>query len=101
LTGAQLACSCAAARECKIIHTATSTLKAGKQAGPGVRDYLELDRSSCLLLNNHGSSTDRRSGHEGADLDLHQIAASKLAIDGQVEKRPVPHPALTVQKEAD
>jgi hypothetical protein len=29
-------------------------------------------------------------GQEIADLDLHQIAASQLAVDREVEQRPVP-----------
>jgi hypothetical protein len=39
--------------------------------------------------------------NQGADLDLHKVAASQLAVDGKVEQCSIPRTTLTIQKEAD
>src|SRR5690606_12718176 len=89
------------AREGEVINRATASLQPGKQARSCVSSDLELDGSACLLLDHHRSRSDGRPSHECADLDLHQIAASKLAVYRKIEKCSVSHPSFSVEEEAD
>src|SRR5690606_31709753 len=101
LTGAQMTIVHYTAWKGVVIDRPAASLKPSKQAGPCVSGDLELDGSACLLLDYHRPSSNGRSRHERADLDLHQIAASKLAVDSQVKKCSVPHPSLSVKEEAN
>jgi hypothetical protein len=53
------------------------------------------------LLNYDRSSEHFPARDEIADLDFHQIAPSKLAIDCEVEERAVPKPVLAIEVEAN
>ena len=67
---------------------------------PGLLGDLELDRPTCLLLNDHGTVSNPAAGTDIIDLQLHKIAAPQLSIDREIEEGEValsmrelrPHP---------
>jgi hypothetical protein len=60
-----------------------------------------LNWSIGLLLDHHCPRSQLTAGDEIADLDLHKIAASQLAVDCEIEQRPVSKPVLSIQVEAN
>ena len=79
-----------------VINCSSPSLKPGKQACPDLGRDLELYWTSSLLLNDHGTSSNFLACHEGPNFDLNEIAASELAIDGEIEQRAVSHSPLSV-----
>jgi hypothetical protein len=90
-----------AARECVVVDGAAAAFEPGEEARSDVGRKIELNRASGLLLNDDRSSSDISPRYKVADLDLHEIAASQLAVDRQVEKRPITKTALPIQEEAN
>lgn len=85
----------------EIIDGATPPQQPCCEARAGVRGNFKLHRSPGLPLNDHRAVADFSSGHEIADLQLNQIAASQLAIDRQVEQGAVSEPLLAIKEESD
>ncbi|EMD82377.1 hypothetical protein C725_2098 [Pacificimonas flava] len=54
-----------------------------------------------LLLDDDGSIANISACDDIADLDLDQVTAAQLAVDGEVEKCFVPQSAFAVEMEAD
>jgi hypothetical protein len=90
-----------AAGECKILQRSTPQLEPFEQAGASIVHQFELNRPAGLLLNDSGSCSNFSITNDIADPDLHQIAASKFTIDGEVKEGPVPDPSMLIEKEAD
>ncbi|HYZ64935.1 MAG TPA: hypothetical protein VE650_20980, partial [Acetobacteraceae bacterium] len=61
----------------------------------------ELDRSARLLLRHRRSRSYPPANGELTDPDLHEVAATQLAVDGKVEKRPVAKTPFSVELEPD
>lgn len=72
-----------------VIDCSSPPLKPGKQACPDLGRNLKLYRTSSLLLNDHGTSSNFLACDEGANFDLNEIAASELAVDSEIEQRTV------------
>src|SRR5690554_1969527 len=72
---------------------ATAQEPCGKTAA-SVSGNLELHRSSCFLLNNESGVPNIGARHEITDLELHEVAAAQLAVDGKVEPRAIAQPLL-------
>src|SRR5262245_49293305 len=79
----------------------SAPLKPCEQTGSDVCCDFELDRSSGFLLDHHRTRSDIRTGHERANLRLHQVAPSQLASNGEVEQGSVPQSAFAIKEEAD
>jgi hypothetical protein len=60
-----------------------------------------LHRPIGLLLDDDRSVANILPGDNVANLDLHQIAAAELAVDGKIKERLVSQPALAIEMEAD
>ena len=54
-----------------------------------------------FLLHNRGTLSDAPTCGDIGDPQGDQIAAAELAVDGQVEKREIPHPLVHLQTHAD
>jgi hypothetical protein len=87
--------------ERKVIYRPSAPLEPCQQTRSGICCDFELDRSSRFLLDHHRTRSDIRTYHQCADLRLHQIAPSQLAIDGEVEQGSVSHTPLAIKEEAD
>lgn len=78
-----------AAREYVIVDRAATTLKPGEQ-GLSSRFYqLELDWPFRFLLHDESAIPDATTGDDVTDAHLDHVAAAKLAVDGEVEERPI------------
>jgi hypothetical protein len=51
------------------------------------------------LLNHHSSRANAVAAHQIADAHFHQVTASQLAIDRQIEEGAISQPPLSVQSE--
>ena len=85
----------------KVIHSAATLLKAGKQTGPGVGHEFELNGPPGLLLHHHGTSSNFGSDDQGANLDFHKIASPQFTVDREIKQGAIPQPALTIKKNPD
>jgi len=90
-----------AARERIVLDRSTAPLKPCQEASTSIRHDLELNWSTGLLLNHHRPCSQLTAGDKVADFDLHQIAASQLAVDRKIEKCPVSKPMLSIQVKAN
>lgn len=84
-----------------IIHGAATPLQPRQQAGTHIAGQFELDRTSCLLLNDHRPRSYLRPRYQISRFDLDQIAAAKLAVDGKIKKSTVSNPPFSIEEEAD
>ena len=66
-----------------------------------ISHQFELDWSSCLLLNDCRAVADAAATNDIPGFNLNDVAAAKLAIDGQIEKRAVSKAPVLIQKKAD
>ncbi len=101
LPGAQMVIWISSAGKREILHRALSPFELRQQTRFGITRDLELHRSAGLLLDDHRPSADVMTSHQRADLELDQIAAPQLAVDGQIKQRSVAHAALAVQEKPD
>jgi hypothetical protein len=53
------------------------------------------------LLDDHGSAPDFPACDKRADFEFHEVAAAKLAIDGEIEQSPVSQSLFTIEEEAN
>lgn len=79
------------ARKRVVIHRPTTPLKPCEQAGTSVSHQLELNGTACLLLHHGRTGSYFRADDQGADFDLYEIAATQLAIDGEIEQGAITH----------
>lgn len=89
------------ALEHEIIDGAAPSQQPCCEARAGVRGNFKLHGPPGLPLNDHCAVTNFGSGHEVADLELHQIAAPQLAVDREVEQGSVAQPLLAIKEEPD
>jgi hypothetical protein len=87
------------AREGVIIQRATPKLEPSEEAGASIIHQLKLNRPAGLLLNDGGSGPNFPIANDVANPDLHQVAATQLAIDCEIEKRTIPDPSMLIKKE--
>ena len=62
---------------------------------------LELHWLTRFRLDDDGTAANLAAQHKIADPDLHHVAATKLAVDRQIEERTIAHAPVLVEKEAD
>ena len=84
-----------------IVDRSTASLEPGQQAGTDIAGQLELYRPASLLLDHRGPVSHLLACDKGAHLDRHEVTSTQLAVDGQVEQRPIPKAPFTVKKGAD
>ena len=84
-----------------VVHRATPPLVPSQQAGPSVWKHFELNWAPCFLLHHDCPRSYLPSADKIADLHLHQIATSELAVDRQVEQRPISQTASLIEVEPD
>lgn len=70
-----------------VIDCSSSALKPGKQTSSDSGRDIELHGPSSLLLDHRRTSSNVVADDECPDLQLYQIAAAELAVDGKIEKR--------------
>ena len=85
------------ARKGKVVERFAMAFKPGQDAAPCSVKQLKLNRAARLLLDDNGAIANPAAHDEIADLDLHDVAAAKLAVDGQIEHGPVTEPALSIK----
>ena len=90
-----------AARERILIQCATSSFKPIENGRAGRLEKFELHGRPGLLLDDHGSSPDAAAAHQIADPHFHEVAATQLAVDRQIEKRAISKPLLAFEPKAD
>jgi uncharacterized protein (DUF1778 family) len=101
LAGAQVAHVVHAAREDEIVERAAAAGEPGEQCLACLGHQLELHRSVGLLLNDSCARSQRSSCDDVADLHLDDVATAQLAVDREVEQRPVAQSSMLIEKEAD
>ncbi len=88
-------------REHIVVHRAAPLLEPGEQASARVWKQLEVNRSACFLLHDNRSRLDLPAADKVADLHPHQVATPQLAVDHQIEQRPVSHATLLIEVQSD
>ena len=101
LAGAHVVRVVDTAWEDEVARRATTSLQPGNQACPDIGGQFELYRSTSFLLHDYSAGPYVGTGHKVADHYFHKIAAAKLAVDRQIEKRPVTQSAFSVQEKPD
>jgi len=89
------------AREYIFFDRAASPFQPGQKAGSHVARDLELDGTTCLLLNDDRPGSDFRPGDDITDPDLDQVAAAELAVYRKIKQSAVTNAALTIEKESN
>ena len=87
------------AREGVIIQRASPKLEPFKEARASIFHQFKLNRPACLLLNDGGSGPNLPIANDVVNSDLHQVTATQLAIDCEIEKCTIPEPAMLIKKE--
>jgi hypothetical protein len=101
LAGAEMLIMIVPAGEDVVVHRAAPPLEPSQQAGASVWQQLELNWSARFLLHDNRPRSDLPAANKVADLQLHQVAASKFAVDRQVEQRPISNTAALIEVEPD
>ena len=73
-----------------VVERATAVLQPSQHARPRRFEQLELDGPARLLLHHHRTRPDTATADEVTDTNFHYIATAQLAVDGQIEQRPIP-----------
>ena len=85
----------------EIIYATAASLELKQQARSSWLEQLELHGPSCLLLDYSGIVADLSTADQIANSDRDHVTAAQLAIDREVERRTVAHPAFVFEKETD
>ena len=101
LAGAQMVAVINSARKHVIIHRSASPIEPRQQTGTSIRQQLELNGPTCLLLHDDRTGSDLAATDQVADLHLNEVAAPQLTVDSKVEKRSVSHSAALIEVEPD
>ena len=64
------------------------------------RRDLKLDRPAGLLLLDDGARRDPFAARDVADLQCHEVAATQLAVDAQIEQRQLARSVVLLQLQA-
>jgi hypothetical protein len=96
LPGAHMESMVTAAGKHIIIKTSSAQSEPLEQAGARVIHQLELNRSASFLLDHNRPCADMPIANEITDLDLHQVTAPQLAVDGKIEHRSVANSLILV-----
>jgi hypothetical protein len=64
-------------------------------------EQLELNRPTCFLLHYDRTCSDLPAADKVSDLHLHQVAAPELAVERQVEQRPIRQAAALIEVKSD
>ena len=89
------------ARKDVVVGHAPAALKPRHDALARRFEQLELNWSAGLSLHYDRPCADAARADKVADANLDDVAPSELAIDGEVEQRPIPKPSLAVKPEPD
>jgi hypothetical protein len=81
----------------KIIDCTSTAFEPSKHTAASRLKNFELNRPASLLLHNNRAPSDVTATDDVADLDLYDVIASELAINGQVEHSAVPDAPLMVE----
>jgi hypothetical protein len=73
----------------------------GRDCVPRLLGDLKLDRALGLLLHDHRPRHDPSALDDIVDAESHQIAASQLAVYGEVEQREFPGSMIQLQPNPD
>ena len=90
LAGAEVTHIVHPAREDEIVQRATTAVEPGQQCFARFGHQLELNGSMGLLLDYRRPVSNGTAGDDVPNLHFDDVASAQLAIDGQVEQRPVP-----------
>jgi hypothetical protein len=90
-----------AAREDEVVQGTASAFQPRTHRLTGRVHQLELDRSSCFLLNDDSAITYTLARDHIANPHFNYVTAAQLAINSKVEKRSVTKTSVLVQPEAD
>jgi hypothetical protein len=101
LARAEVAGMVNSARKSVVVGRAAATFEPSEQARSDIGCQLELHGLSGLPLDDDRSGPDVGPRYEITNLDFHQVAAAQLAVDRQVEQRPVANAAFAIQEEAN
>ena len=85
----------------KIVQRTATTFQPSQDAGSGTVEQLELNRSTGLLLDDHGPRADPSPGYQIANLNLNEIAAPQLTVNGKVEHSPISQSAVLIQSKSN
>jgi hypothetical protein len=89
------------AREDIVADRAAPPFQPGKQASSSIREQLELDRPTSLLLHHDCSGANLPTNYQVTNLHPNHVAATQLAIDRQIEQRPITQPTMLVKEKTD
>ena len=101
LTGADMPITVNSAGKHIIVNRAAPPLEPGQQASPSVWERFELNRSARFLLHYDRASSGLPATDDVANLHLRQVTAPELAVDCQVEQRPISQAATLIEVESD
>jgi hypothetical protein len=101
LPGAYVGSVIRATRESKVLQGSTAEFEPFEKASAGIGHQFKLNRPARLLLYDRSPCSNFPIANDIADPDLHQIASTKLTVDGKVKESPVADPPMLVEKEAD
>ena len=87
--------------ECVVVQRAAAPIQPSQQAGTRILHQLELHRLACLRLYDDCAAADLPSQYQITNPDLDHVATAELAVDRQVEQRPVTQAPVLVKEEAD
>lgn len=89
------------ARENVIVQRSTPTFERGAHRSPGSLHQLELDRPLNVLLDHDSLVADEPARHDVANPDGSHVAGAQLAVDHEIEERPVAQSPMLVELERD
>lgn len=101
LPGAEMALVINPAREDVIVNRSASPFEPCQQTGSRIGEQLRLNGPTCFLLHYDRARSDLSATDKVADLHLHQVAASELAVDRQIEQRSIPQTAALIEIKTD
>ena len=84
-----------------IAYRSAATLQPGKQARTNICRQLELYRPTGLLPDDDRPGSDLSTGNHISDLNFNEIAATQLAVEGEIEKRTVAKSTFAIKEEAN
>ena len=83
------------------VQIAAPSIEPVSERAACLRGNFELHGAAGLLLDNRGAPFQRAGRHDVRQPQRHNVAASQLAIQGNVEQRQVTHAALDLKAHAD
>lgn len=84
-----------------IFDRAAPPLKPRRQAGPGIGEKFELNRSTRFLLHDYCTCSDLPSADDIANFHANKVATAQLAVNRKVEQGTVPQATALIEVETD